>query len=263
MDRSLPKVTRAGHFDSNIELKGLERTSPRVVKTYELEMFTEDGGIAYLNGAECAIKKGCVLVAKPGDERHSVLHVKCYYIHFTTNDPKIAQLVESLPPIFQTDCYETYEDMFVGARSAFYSADSFAPLAVSCRLVEFLWQMHLHSMPAGVVGSKNPIRNAVRMLQRNFREDISVQQLAAVCNLSVSYFHKLFLQTTGTTPNRFLMMERLTAAKSMLLSSDRPVAQIAESCGFSSQAYFCDCMKKYIGMSPREFRNSANYPEDG
>lgn len=48
----------------------------------------------------------------------------------------------------------------------------------------------------------------------------------------------------------------------MLLSSDQPVAQVAECCGFSSQGYFCDCMKKYTGLSPRQFRRNANYPEE-
>lgn len=263
MDCALPTVTRAGHFVSRIMLAGIERTSPRVLETYELEMFTEDGGTTYLNGMECRIKKGCVLVAKPGDVRFSDLHFQCYFIHFTTDDPRIAQLIDSLPGFFQNERFGTYETLFSNVRTAFVSADSFSPIAVSCRLVELLWQLHLNSIPAGQLGSKDPVRIAVRMIHRSFREDISVEQLAARCNLSVSYFHKLFVQATGTTPNRYLMMTRLTAAKAMLLASNQSVAQVAECCGFSSQGYFCDCMKKYTGMSPRQFRRNTNYPEEG
>lgn len=263
MKGALPTVTRAGHFVSRIMLAGVEHTTDRVVETYELEMFTEDGGTTYLNGVECPIKKGCVLVAKPGDVRRSDLHFRCYFIHFTTDDAVTAQLVESLPGFFMSDRYGTYESLFTSVRAAFVSADGFAPMAASCRLLELLWQLHLHSVPASQVGGKDPVRIALRVLQRDYREDISVEQLAARCNLSVSYFHKLFVQATGTTPNRYLMMTRLTAAKAMLLSSNQSVAQIAESCGFSSQGYFCDCMKKYTGMSPRQFRRSANYPEEG
>lgn len=262
MKGTLPTVTRAGYFNSRVVLAGMDSTSPRVLETYELEMFTEDGGVTHLNGMECRIKKGCVLLAKPGDVRHSNLHFRCYFIHFTTDDPMVAQLAESIPSFFQTDRYSTYENLFTSIRTAFISADGFAPMAAACRLLELLWQLHLHSVPAGQVGSKDPVRLAVKIIQRDFRSDISVEQLAARCNLSVSYFHKLFVQRTGTTPNRYLMMTRLSAAKAMLLSSEQSVAQIAECCGFSSQGYFCDCMKKYTDMSPRQFRRSANYPED-
>lgn len=262
MKGALPTVTRSGHFVSRHKLEGQNETSPRVLETYELEMFTEDGGTTWLNDVECPIKKGCVLVAKPGDVRHSKLHFRCYFIHFTTDDPEVTQLVASLPAFFHTERYGSCENLFAGIRSAFISADDFAPMAASCRLMELLWQLHLHSLPSGQVGSKDPVRTAVRVIQRDFREDISVEQLAARCNLSVSYFHKLFMKATGTTPNRYLMMTRLSAAKAMLLGSDQSVAQIAECCGFSSQGYFCDCMKKYTGMSPRQFRRSANYPEE-
>lgn len=262
MKPTLPIVTRAGHFVSEKLIPGATSTAPRVVQTYELEMFTEDSGTAYINGMECPIKKGCIMMAKPGDVRFSKLHVRCYFIHFTTEDLQVIRLVESLPTFFLCDHYDTYEGMFNGVYNAFISADSFAPMAAASRVIEFLWHLHMHSVPSSVVSSRDPVRLAKRMINRDFREDISVEQLAAKCNLSVSYFHKLFVQRTGTTPNRYLMLTRITAAKTMLLTSNQSIAQIAESCGFSSQGYFCDCMKKYTGMSPMQFRRTANYPEE-
>lgn len=257
----LPTVTRVNLFDSRVILPGIEKTAPRVLETYELEMFTENGGYTCLNGTGYQIKKGDVLVAKPGDVRNSNLHFRCYFVHFTTDDPVFVQLLESLPCYFSSERFGSLEPLFLNVRTAFRSADPFAATASACRLGELLWQLHLSSTPSGQIGSKDPIRVAVRMIQREFRQPLTVEQLAAACNLSVSYFHKLFVQRTGTTPNRYLMLTRLTAAKAMLLSSNQSVAQVAECCGFSSQGYLCDCMKKYTGMSPRQLRRDADYPD--
>lgn len=152
--------------------------------------------------------------------------------------------------------------LFISIREAFISAEPLSPAVTRGRLLELLWQLRRHIQPEAEMLKKNPVSKALSVIRRNFREDITVEQLADKCNLSVSYFHKLFVQATGVTPNRYLIMTRLAAAKAMLLSSDQPVAHVAEYCGFSSQGYFCDCMKKYIGMSPRQFRRNANYPEE-
>lgn len=259
---TLPTVVRASYFDSRVKIPDLTETKPRVPETYELELFTEDGGIAFLNGTKHPIKKGGVLLAKPGDVRCCQLHIQCKFIYFTTDDPKFIRLAHSLRSVFYPESYERIASLFAAVQEAFVSADEFSALAASSRLAELLWQLHLCGSVDEKTNARDPVTVAIRKIRREFRSDLSVEQLAAECNLSVSYFHKLFVQATGTTPNRYLMMTRLTAAKGMLLSSDQSVAQVAECCGFSSQGYFCDCMKKYLGVSPRQFRRNANYPED-
>lgn len=262
MKCTLPTVTRVGHFDSREKLPGISQTSPRVVEIYELEMFSSDSGTAYYNGEVRQVQKGDIMVAKPGSTRWSILPVRCFFVHFTTDDPELIRFLEELNGFCRADNYGAIEVLFRSIYSAFTSVDVMAPSLASARVLELLWQLHMHGKPSGRSSGKNPIPKAIRIIQRDFREDISVEQLAEKCNLSVSYFHKLFVQYTGSTPNRYLTNTRLTAAKAMLMTSNQSVAQIAECCGFSSQGYFCDCMKKYTGMSPRQFRNTSNYPED-
>jgi AraC-like DNA-binding protein len=82
--------------------------------------------------------------------------------------------------------------------------------------------------------------------------------MAKLCGLSASHFHKVFVETMGTTPNRYLILTRLSAAKTMLLAGNQSVAHVAERCGFSSQAYFCQCLKKFTGMSPKQLCRLAD-----
>jgi AraC-like DNA-binding protein len=262
MINALPTVTRVGHFDSRVVLGDLPKSTPRVVETYELELFSADGGTCSINGELQTIRKGDVVLVKPGSVRWSIFPVECYFVHFTVDDPDLVQLLDGMDGFGHTEHYDVMKALFGNIREVFISAEPMSQAVTRARLLELLWQLRRYIQSDGEALKKNPISKALSIIRRNFHSDISVEQLAEKCNLSVSYFHKLFVQTTGITPNRYLIMTRLTAAKAMLLSSDQPVAQVAESCGFSSQGYFCDCMKKYIGMSPRQFRRDANYPEE-
>ena len=50
MINALPTVTRVGHFDSRVVLGDLPKSTPRVAETYELELFSADGGTCSING---------------------------------------------------------------------------------------------------------------------------------------------------------------------------------------------------------------------
>jgi len=261
MNCALPVVTRAGHFESRLKLPGMTETTPRVLGAYELELFTADSGTAHLGGETRSICKGDVVLAKPGSVRWSILPVQCHFVHFATDDEELIRFLDGMIGFGHTDRYGQVEAMFLGIRETFIMVDALSESVTAARLLELLWQLRRYIQPAAEECKKDPVRKALGIIQADFREEITVEQLAEKCNLSVSYFHKLFVQTTGVTPNRYLIMTRLAAAKTLLLSGDRPISQVAEYCGFSSQGYFCDCMKKYTGMSPSQFRRNANYPE--
>ena len=208
----LPNVVRASYFDSRMKIPDLTETKPRVPETYELELFTEDGGVAYLNEMKYPIKRGGVLLAKPGEVRHCQLPIQCKFIYFTTDDPKFTRLAHSLRSVFYPDSYERIASLFAAVQEAYVSADEFSSVVAGARLGELLWQLHLCGSVDEKTNERDPVTLAIRKIRSQFRSDLTVEKLAAECNLSVSYFHKLFVQATGTTPNRYLMMTRLTAA---------------------------------------------------
>lgn len=65
----VPQVVKAGSFNSRQKFGGMDATHPRLVKDYELELFTQDGGTTYLDGLGYPIKEGALLLAalaRPG-----------------------------------------------------------------------------------------------------------------------------------------------------------------------------------------------------
>ncbi len=75
--------------------------------------------------------------------------------------------------------------------------------------------------------------------------------------LSKEYIRKLFIREYGISPSKFLLEKRLTLAKQLLLKKKESylrINEIAVTCGFGDQAYFCRVFRRETGVSPREFQ---------
>lgn len=87
-------------------------------------------------------------------------------------------------------------------------------------------------------------------MNENFREDISLTQLADLSNLSVFHFNRLFKKMTNCTPYKYLLSVRLTLAQLHLKNTSTPVSEIAFEAGFKSLDHFSASYKYHFGKSP-------------
>ena len=88
--------------------------------------------------------------------------------------------------------------------------------------------------------------------------DLCPADVAAVCNLSLSYLHRIFA-SDGTTVVGYLREKRLQAAHRDLSSTavDEPVIQVAQRWGITDPAHFSRIFKKRFGLTPGELRRTA------
>jgi AraC-like DNA-binding protein len=89
-----------------------------------------------------------------------------------------------------------------------------------------------------------------RYIVGNLHRKITVQDLAGVACLSVSRFHEIFRQVTGTTPHQFLLQTRLDQAVGLLSSTSLSVSEISYRTGFSSQSALTNALRKHRGITP-------------
>ncbi len=76
--------------------------------------------------------------------------------------------------------------------------------------------------------------------------------------ISVSYMSLLFKKDKDTTFVKYLTKVRIEKAQELLkLTGDR-IVEIAEQCGFNDVYYFSHCFKKYMGVSPKKYREEKN-----
>jgi len=109
--------------------------------------------------------------------------------------------------------------------------------------------------------SQKLVDRACRIINRDLQdkwaaESISVTEVAAALGISAGHLSRVFKRTTGQTFERYLMMQRVEAAKRMLLEPLTTIAETAERCGFSDSAYFARVFRKITGSSPSEYRNN-------
>lgn len=104
--------------------------------------------------------------------------------------------------------------------------------------------------------SKRQERLAKEMLSACIEGDPHLADVAQACDLPVSRFVRLFRQTTGMPPHRWLRSYRVERAKELLLNSDLSLAQIAYSCGFADQSHFTRVFGLWAGTTPGTWRRS-------
>ncbi|NKE07044.1 helix-turn-helix domain-containing protein [Mesobacillus selenatarsenatis] len=85
-------------------------------------------------------------------------------------------------------------------------------------------------------------------------EDLSIKQVADQINLSVPYFSRIFKQETGRSFVEYVTFVRMQRAVWMLRHTDHTVEAIAEELGYNTPNYFSGTFKKYVGLSPRDYR---------
>ncbi|WP_371479195.1 GlxA family transcriptional regulator [Kitasatospora sp. NBC_00315] len=87
-------------------------------------------------------------------------------------------------------------------------------------------------------------------------EPWTVRRMAGVALMSERSFARRFVETTGTTPQRWLAEQRVLAVQRLLEGTDLPVDEIAVRCGFSSAVSLRPAFVRRIGLAPREYRRT-------
>jgi AraC family transcriptional regulator len=103
--------------------------------------------------------------------------------------------------------------------------------------------------------SGRQIRRLVEYIRANLSEDLNLFQLANLVDISPRQFFRLFSNTFGSTPHRYLMNEKVARAKE-LLGAGLLLVEIAATLGFANQSHFTHVFRKATGMSPGRFRQA-------
>lgn len=110
--------------------------------------------------------------------------------------------------------------------------------------------------------SRTPVREAMRYVEDNIRNPLSLREVAEHVHLNASYLSVLFKEQTNLTFGEYVTRCRLQRAKSLLLTTTLPIARIAEEVGYQTAKYFIKLFKEYEGTTPHQFRKDTQSPEN-
>lgn len=101
------------------------------------------------------------------------------------------------------------------------------------------------------------IQKAAEYIRKNFRNKITIEDIAQEVYLSPCYVSRVFKQGLGCTLMEYLTKVRVDEAKTMLKNHKYNVMQVAEEIGFEDPAYFTRVFKKFEGITPSKYKQYA------
>jgi len=106
----------------------------------------------------------------------------------------------------------------------------------------------------GSATSENVIDDVLSYINQNYRDNIKLDIIAPLFGYNSSYLGKIFNKKMGESFNSYIDHVRIDNSKVLLLQNNMKVYEIAEYIGYKSVDYFHKKFKKYVGVSPAEFK---------
>lgn len=102
------------------------------------------------------------------------------------------------------------------------------------------------------------LKPALDYINEHYHEKIYLDDMAYRCNISPSYFSRLFKRELGLTYSSYISKVKVKQAKELLESTDLPIINISLNLGYDDCGYFIKVFKKNYGITPANYRKTFN-----
>ena len=120
-------------------------------------------------------------------------------------------------------------------------------------------QAEMYRYPATRQSTRQEIYRRVHrardFLEANLHQKVTLEDLAAVANMTVFHFSRAFKQVFGSPPNAYLIHRRMERARWLLKHTPLSVLEVTLDVGFESPTTFATTFKKHTGVTPSQFRS--------
>lgn len=126
---------------------------------------------------------------------------------------------------------------------------------------DFIYQLYPYSQaPKGQKHSSfqsDYLTELITYIEQNLEDKLYLDELAKIIHLNKFGFSKKFKTLTGITPMSYVLMKKVFSAKAKI-NSDCDLTDLAYAYNFTDIAHFSHSFKKYVGLSPKEYRNQLS-----
>jgi len=101
---------------------------------------------------------------------------------------------------------------------------------------------------------QNPVERVVSYIRENIEKDISVGVLADLIGVTPEYLSRVFKKVKGVSLKKYIINEKIEAAKILLTTTTLPVTLISENVGYGNYSNFTYTFHQIVGCTPTEYR---------
>lgn len=171
-------------------------------------------------------------------------------------------IFDAKPPIFRFEgrykqaLFEKLNDIFYLSKTP----DELTPLSIHSRFMDFLSLIYRYRDKntymdhADFDNITNKVYEITAYIHSHYTEPLTLDSLSREFFISNFYLSHQFKRITGFTLTDYIQMTRVRNAQTLLLSTGKPITEIAFQCGFTSFSQFNRAFNKFLQKSPSEFR---------
>ncbi|MEA0554355.1 AraC family transcriptional regulator [Lysinibacillus irui] len=100
------------------------------------------------------------------------------------------------------------------------------------------------------------LQKAIHYIEEHYDEQLTIRDVANYINFSSTHFSRLFKKETGRNFVDYVAFTRIIKTLPFLRKYDYTIEKIASTCGFNTPNYYSLTFKKYVGISPTDYRNT-------
>ena len=242
--------------------------SNRVICNHELDFYIKADRTINIDGRASKIIDNSICFRRPGQVVSSIGDYDCYImtLDFSKTTPPenyIRNTADKKEPPCKNILIDNLPDVFVPEHAndiqRLYSTLSNLANINSGKLIakEILFLLNAdishklfsQNKPSETVADKIAI-----YINKNFRENITLEKLAELVYLDKSYLVRLFSKQYSVTPIEYAIELRLKHALHLLCDSDMTIKEIATECGYRSASFFTTQFKSRFNKTPSDYR---------
>ena len=97
-------------------------------------------------------------------------------------------------------------------------------------------------------------------VEGNLDHSVTVEELAFLCNMSLSTFKRKFARIYGVPPNKWLLQKRMELAADLLLHQREKPSEVYHKVGYENHSSFTQSFKQIYGVTPSDFQQAGGVP---
>ena len=156
--------------------------------------------------------------------------------------------------IIHSNTNELIKNLFLKIANEF-SLQNHSLFSIKSYLYEIFNIIQKNNLQKLISNSFNSIKKGIEYLENDISQKLSIEEVAALCNVSNSYFRKQFKAYSGYSPIEYRLNKKIFYAQKLLINGEYSVSQISDMLGFSDVSYFSKIFKNKTGKAPKQFQN--------
>ena len=226
-------------------------------------LFTLSGtGVLYVDGKEYRQEKGSVFYLAPGKpHEYYPLNEKWETYWLVFRGEYSDELIKNIGfngfayvPLCDTSrCEKIFRRIYSAAEDPINGGEN-----ASVLVYEYVLAMReaMLFVSKENTGKSNIVAEALMYIDKNYMQDIAVQTLAELSEVTVQHFCRVFKTETLMRPLEYLARRRISEAKALLTNTALEIGEIGKMVGYPDRNYFSMVFRRPEGVSPREYRRA-------